>query len=136
MLRLGQAAACCLRHRNVLDSLVISLCCAIVSGQVLRKLCHGLGQQVCGLQRGKSGVNTSEGDEKPSDVPFACCEIVFFSYHYALSGGVSTDNRRSTTDHGCSQRGMDSVGEWSKIWMFLSDVLNHLGLIQEKQMAK
>lgn len=51
VLWLGQAAACCLRHRNVLDSLVISLCCAIVSGQVLRKLRHSLGQQVCGLQR-------------------------------------------------------------------------------------
>lgn len=51
VLWLGQAAACCLGHGDVLDPLVISLRCAIVSGQVLRKLCHRLGQQVGGLQR-------------------------------------------------------------------------------------
>lgn len=59
------------------------------------------------------------------------------SYHYSLGGGaVSSDDCRSTTDHGCSQWGMDGVGEWGKVWMFFSDVLNHLGLIQENQIAK
>lgn len=51
VLWLGQAAACCLGHRNVLDPLVVSLRRAIVGGQVLRKLRHSLGQQVCGLRR-------------------------------------------------------------------------------------
>lgn len=62
VLWLGQAAACCLRHRNVLDSLVIALRRAIVCGQGLRKLRHGLGQQVGGLRRERSGVNTPDGD--------------------------------------------------------------------------
>lgn len=57
--------------------------------------------------------------------------------HHHLSGSdVSTDDGRSAADHGCSQRGVDRVGEWSKLWMLLSDVLNHLGLIRENQMSK
>lgn len=63
--------------------------------------------------------------------------MVLLSYHYGLCGGaVSTNDRRSTADHGCSQRGMDGVGEGGKLWVFLSDVLNHLGLTPENKLAK
>ncbi len=50
VLRLGQAPSC-LRHGDVLDPLVVPLRCAVVCGQCLRKLCHGLSQQICGLRR-------------------------------------------------------------------------------------
>lgn len=51
------------------------------------------------------------------------------SYHYSLScGTISADDCRSTTDHSCSQRSMDGVGMFGKLWMLLSDVLNHLSL--------
>lgn len=55
--------------------------------------------------------------------------FVTLSYHYSLScGTISTDDCRSTTDYSCSQRSMDGVGELGKLWMLLSDVLNHLRL--------
>lgn len=38
-----------LRHWDVLDPLVVSLGRAVVCGQGLGELRHGLGQQVCGL---------------------------------------------------------------------------------------
>lgn len=50
VLWLGQAASC-LRHRDVLDPLVVPLSCAIVCCKRLRKLRHGLGQQICRLWR-------------------------------------------------------------------------------------
>lgn len=70
--------------------------------------------------------------------------LIFYSfyvnlsvYHYGLSGGaVRADDGGSAADHGCSQRRMDGVSQRSKIRMLLSDVLNHLGLKEEIQMAK
>lgn len=55
--------------------------------------------------------------------------FVTVSYHYSLScGPVRTDDCRSTADYSCGQRSLDGVGELSKLWMLLPDVLNHFSL--------